>query len=95
MIAESDSLRQFVARSVEREPSGSITVEEVQTGYENFCANLGWVALNKNQVERQLGPLMMEFHRAAKRNDIERGGRQKRGFAGVRLHSPDESEAQP
>ena len=90
LLSESDSLRLFVNRCVGRDAAGSVTAEELQIAYENFCADRGWVALNKNQAERQLGPLMMEFHRAAKRNDIDRGGKQRRGFTGVALRPGDQ-----
>jgi len=85
LLAESDSLRMFVQKRIERVAGESVTVEEAQSAYENFCAELGWVALSKARIERQLGPLMMEFHRSAKRNDIARGSSQKRGYQNVRL----------
>ena len=85
LLSESDSLRMFVKRRVERVPNSALTVDDLHSAYENFCAELGWVALTKNQAEKQLGPLMMEFHRAAKRNDIRCGNAQKRGFMHVGL----------
>ncbi len=87
LLAESSSLRLFVGRSLVCDPEGSVTAEELQTEYENFTADLGWVALSKNQVERQLGRLMMEFYHAAKRHDINRGDKQKRGYKGVALNT--------
>lgn len=85
MLAESDSLRSFVGQRVVRDPAASLTVDELVAEYENYCASLGWVALTKAQAERNLGPLMMELHRSAKRNDIQRGTSQRRGFMGVCL----------
>ena len=85
LLSESDSLRMFVKRKLERAPGFAITVEDLHSAYENFCAELGWLALTKNQAEKQLGPLMMEIHRAAKRNDIRCGNAQKRGFMNVHL----------
>jgi len=85
LLAESDSLRAFVGSRVERDSVTTLTVDEIIGEYENFCADLGWSAKTKAQAERGLGPLMMEIHRAAKRNDIPRGNSNKRGFMGVRL----------
>ena len=88
LLAESDSLRTFVNARVARDPDCSLTVDEITAEYENFCADLGWGAMTKAQAERGLGPLMMEIHRAAKRNDIQRGASNRRGFMGVRLIDP-------
>lgn len=54
-------------------------------GWRLHCNAQGWSPLSRKRFESQLGPLMMEMHRAARRNDIERGSSQKRGFMGVRL----------
>lgn len=88
MLAESDSLRAFIGLRIVRDPAASLTVDELVAEYENYCAKLGWVALTKAQAERNLGPLMMEIHRAAKRNDIKRGTSQRRGYMGVCLTEP-------
>jgi putative DNA primase/helicase len=88
LLAESDSLRLFVKKHVQKSPNSSLTVEEVQNTYENFCALRGWVALSKRQFEEGLGPLMMEFHQASKRNDVMRNDKAKRGFLNVSLPPP-------
>lgn len=88
LLAESDSLRLFVKKHVQRQANSSVTVEEVLNAYENFCALRGWVALSKRQFEQGLGPLMMEFHHAPKRNDVMRNDRAKRGFMNVVLPTP-------
>ncbi|RFC48342.1 MAG: Phage- or plasmid-associated DNA primase [Verrucomicrobia bacterium] len=85
LLAESDSLRLFVKRKVRRQEDASLTTEEILVAYENFCSNQNWTALQKHRFEQQLGPLMMEFHRAGKRNDISRGSSIKRGFKHVSL----------
>jgi P4 family phage/plasmid primase-like protien len=95
LLAESDSLRAFVGSRVERDAATTLTIDEIVAEYENFCADLGWAAKTKAQAERGLGPLMMEIHRAAKRNDIQRGGSNKRGFMGVRLLPFDQTTHLP
>jgi phage/plasmid-associated DNA primase len=95
LLAESDSLRAFVGSRVTRDPATSLTVDEIVGEYENFCADLAWAAMTKAQAERGLGPLMMEIHRAAKRNDIQRGSSNKRGFMGVRLIPFDQTTDHP
>ena len=88
LLCESDSLRLFVRRGLVRDAGCSVTVEELFTAYANHCSALGWESLSRKRFETQLGPLMMELHRAARRNDIERGSSQKRGFMGVRVLEP-------
>jgi hypothetical protein len=95
LLAESDSLRAFVGSRVTRDPATSLTVDEIVGEYENFCADLAWAAMTKALAERGLGPLMMEIHRAAKRNDIQRGSSNKRGFMGVRLIPFDQTTDHP
>jgi putative DNA primase/helicase len=93
LLCESDSLRLFVKRGITRETGCSVTIEELFTAYENHCNAQGWAPLSRKRFETQVGPLMMELHRAARRNDIERGSNQKRGFMGVRIQElPDELE---
>lgn len=85
LLSESDSLRQFVREHVARVVGTSATVDELLHAYENFCAVRGWVALGKRQFEQGIGPLMMEFHNAPKRNDVMRSQKAKRGFANITL----------
>jgi len=90
LLAESDSLRLFVKARIERCTEDSLTTEEILSAYENYCALQEWEALARKRFDQQLGPLMMEFHRAPKRNDLKRGGSTKRGFMNVRvIETPD------
>lgn len=95
LLAESDSLRLFVKARIERCKEGSLTTEEILSAYENYCALQEWEALPRKRFDQQLGPLMMEFHRAPKRNDLKRGGSTKRGFMNVRVieSTPDPDTA--
>ena len=83
LIAESDSLRLFIKQRVRRQTGTSLTTDEILSAYENYCSVKGWSALPRKRFEQQLGPLMMEFHQAAKRNDLKRGNSVKRGFMHV------------
>jgi phage/plasmid-associated DNA primase len=89
LLAESDSLRLFIKQCVRRERGASITSDEILAAYENYCATKGWSALPRKRFESQAGPLMMEFHQAAKRNDLKRGNTSKRGFMHVEIIETD------
>lgn len=88
LLGESDSERSYVIGRIEKDKGSSLTVEEIYSDYENYCSELGWAAVSKRSFEKSLGGLMMEFHRAAKRNDIAREKSTKRGFMGVRFAKP-------
>ena len=95
LLAESDSLRLFIKQCVRRERGASITSDEILAAYENYCATKGWSALPRKRFESQAGPLMMEFHQAAKRNDLKRGNTAKRGFMHVEIIETDTTTSEP
>jgi P4 family phage/plasmid primase-like protien len=94
LLAESDSLRLFVKQCVRRVPEMSATGDELLAAYENYCSVKGWVTLPRKRFEQQLGPLMMEFHQAAKRNDLKRGNTTKRGFMHVEVAQPTSPDSE-
>lgn len=85
LLSESDSLRRFISTGIEPSPEDSLTCDEVLSAYENFSSRENWAALPRKRFDQQLGPLMMEIHHAAKRNDVKRGHSTKRGFHGLRV----------
>lgn len=85
LLNESDSVRYFIAERVERDPLADVTVSELLTAYNDFCDEQGWQAVTMRQFERQVGDLVMEVHRAPRRNDVKRDGKNQRGFSRLRL----------
>ncbi|QIF02896.1 DNA primase family protein [Roseimicrobium sp. ORNL1] len=88
ILRASDSLRIFVDTRVRPQDDARITVEELLDAYESFCDEQRWEAKPRRQVQKALGPLMAEIHKANRRNDIVRDGGAKRGFKHVRLTTP-------
>jgi hypothetical protein len=88
LLAESDSLRLFVANEIvkdeTRNSSGhlvhSLTVEEIVKEYSEDCVTKDWSPLAPSAVERRLPELMMRQFQIGKSNDIPRNGKPKRGF---------------
>jgi P4 family phage/plasmid primase-like protien len=94
LLAESDSLREFLRKAVATaDHSCSLTGQELAAAYMHYCEERGWNALPARKVDSMLPDLMLEVHRAAKRNDIVRDSKNQRGYLAVRLlpiGEPDE-----
>ncbi len=85
LLAESDSVREFIRRRVERHAGSDVSVHELVEAYTVFCDDMGWEPLSARRVENALVDAMQELCRAAKNNDILRGEKPKKGFSGVRI----------
>jgi len=88
LLNESDSVRYFITECVAKDPTGDVTVAELLTSYNDFCDEQGWQAVSGRQFERQVGDIVMEVHRAPRRNDIKRDGKNQRGFARIQMVVP-------
>ena len=62
-----------------------MTVYELVEAYATYCDAMGWEQMPTRRVENELPDAMQEIRRAARRNGVEREGKARRGFAGVRL----------
>ncbi len=81
LLNESDSVRYFVTECVAKATHSDVTVSELLTTYNDFCDEQGWEAVTARQFEKQVGDVVMEIHRAPRRNDIKRDGKNQRGFS--------------
>jgi P4 family phage/plasmid primase-like protien len=100
LLCESDSVRHFVTKCVTTDPTGDVTVSELLTAYNSFCASQGWQAVTVRQFESQVCDHMVSVHRAHKRTDIQRNDKNQRGYARVSLQeagsvAPSPEPAQP
>ena len=89
LLAESDSIREFVRRRVMSRPKADVTTEELLQGYVTFCDEIGWGALTSGVVQKQLPNAMREIHRAGRGNDIVRNNKGQRGFRNAILLDHD------
>ena len=83
LLDESDSLRSFLGTRIESSPGENLSTSEIVERFFSFCDEKSWAAPTVREVERDLTDAMMEIHRAAKSNSIERGGSSVKGFRGV------------
>lgn len=85
LLAESDSVREFIRQRVEVRAGADVTGYELVEAYAAYCDSQGWEQLPTRRVELDLPDAMQEIRKAARRNDIYREGKARRGFAGVQL----------
>jgi phage/plasmid-associated DNA primase len=95
LLCESDSVRHFVTKCVTADPAGDVTVSELLTAYNSFCASQGWQAVTVRQFESQVCDHMVSVHRAHKRTDIQRNDKNQRGYARVSLHEGGSATPSP
>ncbi len=85
LLSESDSVRSFVRECVETAHGAELTIQDVTAAYQDYCEDRDWEPLRDRQFQSELPDVMIEYHRAFKRNDIRQDGKSVRGFRGVRL----------
>lgn len=90
LLAESDSIREFVRKGLAAADGLDVTGHELGEGYVAFCEARGWTPLPTRKVEGLLPDAILEVHRASKRNDINRGGKNQRGYRGLRILPVDD-----
>ena len=93
LLAESDSLRNFLQARVLPDPEGHITVSEIIEAYAAYCPEQKWQAMPITEVQRQLEGLMLELFGVSKCHGVERNDKPQRGFRGVKFR--DEAYDEP
>ena len=85
LLNEADVVRNFACRCVVKDEATNVTVHELTAAFQPFCADWGCPALTARQFENRIGGVMLELFRSPKRTDIQREGKNQRGFAHVAL----------
>ena len=83
LLAESDSLREFLRENVVKSEGSDLTVSEITRAYAHYCPEKGWSALPETQIGRELPDLMLELFRTVKAHSCQREGKAARGFRDV------------
>ena len=85
VLTQSDSLRGFLQARIERAPNSDLASAEIVTEYEKFCATKSWTPVPATDVQQQLEKLMLELFSTAKSHCVQRGGRDVRGYKGLKI----------
>lgn len=95
LLAESDSIREFVRKGLAPEDGTDATTHELTQAYVHYCEMRGWNPLPTKKVESFLPDAVLEVHRLAKRNDIMRDGKNQRGYRGLRILPQSDRDDEP
>ncbi len=93
LLAESDSVRDFVRRGCAKaKTSETVTGEALGAAYVTYCERRGWSPMPSKVVERILPDALLEIHQAARSNDITAyiGAKAQRGYRGLRIREAGE-----
>ena len=85
LLAESDSVRQFVEQCVVANPTSSVTSAELVASYAVYCEDQDWEGFDANETARKMPAAMLEVHGAKRHKDIVRNGSFVRGYKGFAL----------
>ena len=85
LLAESESLRHFLAEGVVKDAEHDLSVKEIVEAYAMYCPTKGWKPLPVTEVHETLEGLMLDLFAVSKAHSIKRDGASVRGFRGVRL----------
>jgi putative DNA primase/helicase len=90
LINESNSLKSFIHTEVCHHQGGTLATSEIVKAYIVYCQQRDWSPLPMKSVERQLPDLMMDSFHSPLRHDINRFGKNTRGYMHVALTNDDE-----
>jgi putative DNA primase/helicase len=85
LLAESDSVVAFAQNCVVVRSDEDVTVAELSEAYTQFCQDRDWKQETVSSFETQIKNVMLQLHRASRRNDIIRNTKSQRGFKHVAL----------
>lgn len=89
LLSESESLRLFVERCIERASGENVTKEELIQAYGEYCALQSWEPMPLPLVQKRLPELMLDIHQSAQARSISRmvegRSRSTQGFWGVKI----------
>jgi len=87
LLAESDSLRQFLQDRLVADTYSDVTVTELVEAYGAYCPERRWQPLPITEVHNKIEGLMLELFGVTKSHSVERDGKNHRGFNRVRLNA--------
>lgn len=85
LLAESDSVRNFLQDQVIRDSQMDLSVAEIVEAYAEYCPTMGWNPKPITIVQRELESLMLELFGTSKANSIKRDEKSVKGFRRVRF----------
>jgi P4 family phage/plasmid primase-like protien len=83
LLAESDSLRNFLTDNIIKDDEENLSVAEIVEAYARYCPSKGWNAKPHTDIYKELSGLMLELFATTQSHSVERGGTEVRGYKHV------------
>lgn len=83
LLAESDSLRHFLAENVVQDENSDLSTTEIVEAYAEYCPLKGWDPKPITVIHRELESLMLELFGTSKSHSIKRDDKNTKGFRRV------------
>ena len=83
LLAESDSLRHFLADNVIQDENADLSTAELVEAYAEYCPLKGWNPKPITVIHRELESLMLELFGTSKSHSIKRDDKSTKGFRRV------------
>ena len=84
-LVSSNPFEYFANKYIHSVPGAALLSEDVTTEFLRFCNDVGWEPLRERDILNRFHAYMQKKHRAKKRYDIKRDGRNKRGYVGFQI----------
>jgi P4 family phage/plasmid primase-like protien len=88
LILESQSLKGFLKEEVRWDVEADLSTSEILEAYADWCERKQIEPIPEFVAQKQLPHLMLELFKVSKSNDIDRNGKNLRGFARVAFKNP-------
>lgn len=85
LLAESNSIKLFLADSVIRDDASNLSVSEIEEAYGEYCACNRWEPKSYMQFHKELRELMLRMFASVKSNSVLRDGKSVRGYRKVKF----------
>ena len=85
LLVSSAPFEYFADNYIHSVSGAALLTEDVTTEFLRFCNDVGWEPLRERDIQNRFHAYMQKKHRAKKRYDIKRDGRNKRGYVGFQI----------
>ena len=86
LLLESNGHHEFVRRCMAKADGALLTINDAYQAYVDFCTDLGWTAITRNQFGRRIPDAVVQAYSIAPRRDIRIGtGKDQQGWKGLKL----------
>jgi phage/plasmid-associated DNA primase len=95
LLTQSEGFRTFTMKELVAEDGENISVEELIEAYAVHAKGQKWRIPKRQTLQEQAQELMLEIWGIAQSHNIERDGKNVRGYRGIRLRREDENDPDP